>query len=250
MKRSLKIFGTSLLLVLAFTAIAAAAAQAAPRWVVGSTNPASGATEAFTGVNTSEEIKLTTGIAGLELTSESCNVIGKIEGTAAEVAGKNKEVKLHCTQVGVVGVTGCTVKSVGAGAGEVTTNKLSSELVWLKSTRQTNESEETAGDLFKPEVGEVFVEIEVTGASCSVAQARPLVVKGTAVGKFIKPPVGTAAAMGRIEFPTTAITTYYTGEATRTSHTAGLTIGANPATFKGTFGLALNSGSNVGINRS
>jgi hypothetical protein len=246
MKRRIRFLPLMLVSVLAFSAIAAAAAQAAPRWTVNGTPLASGNTEAFTGVNTTEEIKLATGITGLELTSEYCNVTGKIKGTAEEAPGENKEVKLHCTKVEAVGVPACIVKSVGAtNNGEVTTNKLSSELVYLKTPRPATESEDIAGDLLKPESGEVFVEIEVTG--CSIAPGRTLVVKGTALGKFVKPPVGTPAAMGRLSFPNT---TYYTGEATRTAHTAGLTIGSNTATFNGTFGLALNSGNNIGIKRS
>jgi hypothetical protein len=258
MKRRLKVVPMALVMVLVFSAVAAASASAAPRWLVAGSAFGSG-TEAFEGVS-SGTVNLKTGIAGLELTSEHCTTTGSIVGSVMGSPGLDKGVKLKCTEVTVVGSpTKCEVHSVVSGTsqpvGTVETYALKSELVWLKENPTTKESEEEAADLLTPESTETeppFAEIDVLGSSCPVKQTKALKVTGSILGHFTAPAVGASAATGTLVFPNPALTTYYTGETTpRTKHTGvGLHIGLPAALFSGSFTLHLTSGKTIGVIRS
>jgi hypothetical protein len=222
-------------------AMAAHAANEVPRWkVAGAFLPTGAENEkAFTATSTGA-IELEGG--GLHLTSTSCEAVeGKIQGTAAGTAGTNTE-KLRCKGVVVVGFSAvCEANSPGEAEGTITTNPLKSTLVYL-----TKNSSKSGGVLFKPATGSEFVNIHVGGAEeeCPLEGNYP--VTRSIVGKFLQEG-GTEFEEGQLEFPTTAITTYYTGTEAAASTVEGIEIKANPAKFTGKFNLKLNPKEKVGV---
>jgi len=229
MKRSLRIFGTSALLVFALCAVAAASASAnTPRWKVGGAYLGAGVEEAFS--STSGVSKLRVPARGLTLVCKKDSGSGKIVGSAAGSPGTNKEVVVTFEECSVEGAPTCVVPNI-------TTKKLKSELVWL--SKEGN----NAGDRLLPEEGTVFTNIVISG--CAAAGTFP--VTGEALGKV--EPIATEVTSGTLTFTDPAIATYWTGDKpNRVEHTnGGLKFGGTPAVFSSVDTITLNSGSVFGV---
>jgi hypothetical protein len=224
-KRHIQFLGLALLAVLAFSAMAAAGAQAAPRWKVATKFLESGQTKPLEGKATESSLLAVPGL-GLTLECKKNTFTSTAVGSAAGSPGTAKATSVTYTECSVKGTTKCTVNSVGQAGGTVKTNALKGELAWLASTG------EAAGIRLTPEVGTVFVEIEITGPECPVAQEEALPVKGSVIGEI--KPVATEVTEGEIVFPSPSISRYWTGGASRTEHTGvGLTFGGQVATYTG-----------------
>ncbi len=237
------LFGLALVAVLALSALGAGAASAAeaPRWKVNSSYLGAGATKAFTATSTTELV-LTFGTLSLKSPAGECTTTGEIEGSAAEAPGKRKNVVLTCKNVKLfasgVEQTFCTVKSIGAEAGTITTKPVNSTLVWLNPTGGA------AGDLLEPVSGTALTAIEISGAACAASQKVNLTTK--LINDIL--PVEENAVTGQPTLPSTTIASYYNNEASRAKQTLPqLKVGAVNATLTGKFAFSLNSKEPVGV---
>jgi hypothetical protein len=238
-KRSIKMLGLALVAALAFSAVAAGAAQAnTPRWKVNGAYLGSGVKKAFT--VTSGKSTLSAPNLGLTIVCTSDKGSGSIIGSEAGSPGLD-EGSVTYEGCSVEKAAECQVHSPGAPVGTIKTVALKSELVWL--TELGNE----AGVRLFPASGTTFVEIAVE--ECAAEQTEPLPVTGEVVGKVL--PVATEVETGELVFPSPAITTYWTGDKpSRTKHTLSnsLHFGGQPATYVSTEKVTLTeAGSKYGV---
>jgi hypothetical protein len=126
-------FGAVALVALIVAAVAASAAQAAPRWKVNGSFLGSGTTKSFTGSGGGGTILLPT--LGLSVFCQSNKSVGKIEGTAAGVAGTAREVVMtftNCIDKTAAGAyaSACEVLQEGSPKGTIRTNPMKGILSW------------------------------------------------------------------------------------------------------------------------
>jgi hypothetical protein len=235
--------GLALAAVLAFSAMAAGVASAAPYWQVKGASLGAGATKPFTAASTTEVTLKAPGL-GITLSSPAgeCSQSGEIEGSAAGTPGKKKSVVLSCKKVKVVGAEEiCSAKSVGAEVGTITTNSLKGTLVWL------NETGNAAGDLLEPTSGTNWAEIQIAnipGKNCPLNGTYK--VTGQVINEIL--PIEEEAVTSALLHPATAITNYWNNEASRVKQTiSGLKVGPAKATLAGKFSSSLNSKETVGV---
>jgi len=207
-RRSLKILGLAVVVVLAFSAVAASAASAAHQWTIESSKLlASESVEVDCKSSTGFVLTSVIGEINLELKATGVDCVeSKLNGPETDSG------KLTFTGVTVVKPKNCTVPG-----GDLTTNA-------LKTTLLEDPSSTHGFDLFEPASGTEFVNVTLAGGTCTVAGSYP--IKGSIAGEGEV--WGTQLVEQPLKFSPTIDTT--------TGH--NLTFGGNPATMTGT---ALNT---------
>jgi hypothetical protein len=244
LKGNVRALCMALAAVFAFGALAASAASAsAPHFTITTAGGAvdTALEQTFTAESTGDVALVQA--AGITLTSNTangdCTSTGTLVGVAtAGVPSTAKNTSLTCKNVkvfsGGVEQPKCTVHSPAAANGTITTNTLKQTLVWLAETGDTK-----VGATFAPAEGTTFVTVEITGAECAIA--GKLNVTGNTIAEAT--PVTEHVTSGTLQFPTTAVKTYWTNQTpTRTKdEDAGLKLGASNATFSAHFTVKLCS---------
>jgi hypothetical protein len=220
MKKRTKIIGLALAALFAFSAFAAASAQAHEWWVNGKTLPV-GTDKTMTGtggVSTLSVPKL-----ALTLQSKKAKVTGAITNveTTKGVVEAHVTAQVHFEEVTVKGAEAvCTVKSPGSANGEVTTNILTGKPTTTTGTKVAHvlfSPKETSGGVATTK----FTEIEILGEECSAATIGAVAITGSVEGK-VSPEVGVESTEATSEFPSTPLSG------------SSLLFGNNPATYAGT----------------
>lgn len=238
MSRTIKTSAMALALAMAFSTIAASAADAelAPRWKVTGAFLANGATKNYTATLTSPGTLSVPGLFTYEL--PSCSLTGKIVGSGAKAPGTIKESVLSCEEIKVPGAPACEVSPI-------VTEKIEGKLGWMESTGEANVA------IFEPEAaGGNFSTILVE--ECPLEGEYPFT--GGFVGSLT--PAATEAAESTLAFggsdtPTTEH--YFTGKtspcagARETMQSPGLLFGGRPMVLAGTFKFELTTGEKAGI---
>jgi hypothetical protein len=221
-----------LIAMLALSAVSVAAAQAdsAPRWKSGAFI-AAGKPKAFTATNVGQ-VRLISG--GLTMISSNCTITGQIIGSAAGSPGTAKEAVLTCTGMSVLNSGGkCVVGTPGKAAGELVSEKLNGQLVWLNSTG------EASGIKVKAESGSLLGRISISGAECPVGGSHDL------TGELITSvtPVASEAKELTLGLPDPSILTWWSNTEARVKQSiesTRLKMGAGNATLLGSFSFGLN----------
>jgi hypothetical protein len=253
-KRNIQVL-TAVAAMFAFSAVAAASAQAAgdaPRWTVTSANPVTplqGTEFSFSGISTGSEnaaMEQAKEVGKLEVPSlfeltnpkGGCTVTGKINGSAANTSGTVTEVRLQCHEVTVAGFPKCVVEDeIDSISGTVTTTLLHGVTEWLEATG------DRTGVTFTPAAGEPFTRLLVTnkaGETGCIFNGLTVNVTGSIIGEVETP--NTDKATQALNFPTPAIVHAWSNATPRvkTATTDGLMVGGIAATFTNTFDITLN----------
>jgi hypothetical protein len=154
------VLGLALTAVLAFGAVVASGAQAAPGYKVQGAFLEGGKTESIAGAGAGAvTFKVTAGGPTFEA-SGGCTLTGSIVGT---FPGTTSDTRLQCAGVKVSseGGAGCIVQSAGAPGGVIATNYLSGTLWGF-------ESGSTAGLEFVPKTGKSFSLLSFWVTGCSL----------------------------------------------------------------------------------
>lgn len=230
--------GLALLAALAFSAIAAGAAQAnsAPRWIAEGEDLGGGETRAFKATTTTQAILA---VPGLSLTFENpsgkCTSSGKIVGSTAETPGKVQSAVLTCTEIKVQGAPACRVSSPGQPIGTVSTQTLAGTLVWLGETGGQ------AGLLLRSEGSSITI-LEIDG--CAAQGVFPLT--GEVIGKLS--PVEEEVETAALGFQSPPILNWWSNAKPRVKQSIkGLRISSQPVTLSAAFNTELNPSEAFGV---
>lgn len=96
----------------------------------------------------------------------------------------------------------CEVNSPGAAADTIETDA-SMEVIYLGSKAEAETEKGKLGAIFRPEVGEVFVTLDIGGEECPPFTMGEEKIKGTMIGELS--PTNSMQKIGKVIFPATAI---------------------------------------------
>jgi hypothetical protein len=260
----------SLLAVFAFSAVAAAAAQARPAWTVHGAELKAGEKANVLSENASNELdgfipkQLTVPATGLIIVcgreTDTGELIGGATGTVAKVVVKYTGCEVYSTKGEekhevsrppfnpTEKLSACSVKGEGEAIGTITTKALKGTLAYWPGTGKAE-----VVNTFEPEAGS-FVTIEVTGTSCAVKTTAA--VTGSVIGlvetpyeeKLVNPLVFTytpEVVTGKLNKCTQAPTEYETESGAKIADT--LKFGTAEACYYDEDWVTLAAGGRFGV---
>lgn len=164
-------------------------------------------------------------------TTPGAKIMGGEPGTDEEVI-----VWEGCS---IEGSPGCTIN--GKTGGDITTNTLASELVFLTKEAAEKGSAGATGTLLKPKTGEALATVTFGGVECPSFAKKPVTVTGEVVAENVE--AGTHATKHELHFPTTRIATYWiqVEKTVAEEKVKRVEWGANAGVFSGTTFVKLTS---------